>query len=59
MRRVRNATRAHQSPTPAVAQVEAPLDDGTLALSLIQALIPLGVIPPEKRGRQKWNILVH
>ncbi len=44
MRRVRNAIREHQSPISAArAQVDAPLDDGTVALSLIQALIPLGL----------------
>lgn len=34
--------RAHQSPTAAAVQIEALLDDGTVALSLIQALIPVG-----------------
>jgi len=53
MRRVRNAPRAHQSPTPAVEQVEAPLDDGTVALSLIQALIPLGLQAVEAALQQE------
>jgi putative transposase len=43
MSKVRTNARAHQSPTAAPVQVEAPLDDGTVALALIQALIPLGL----------------
>ena len=43
MRRVRKATTAHQSAVPADAQVSLPIDDGTVLLSMIQALIPLGL----------------
>ena len=53
MRRVRTATREHQLPTPAAEQVEAPLDDGTVALSLIQALIPLGLQAVEDALQQE------
>ena len=40
MPRVRKTASAHQP--PAYPQTIAPLDDGTVALSMIQALIPLG-----------------
>lgn len=53
MRSVRNATRVHQSPTSPRAQVDAPLDDGTVALSLIQALIPLGLQAVEDALQQE------
>lgn len=53
MPRVRTNARAHQSPPPAPAQVEAPLDDGTVALSLIQALIPLGLQAVEDALQQE------
>ena len=43
MRRVRKETTAHQTATTAPAQVPLPLDDGTVLLSMIQALIPLGL----------------
>lgn len=43
MSRVRNATRTHQPPTWPDEQLNAPLDDGTVALSLIHVLIPLGL----------------
>lgn len=43
MRRVRKAPTAHQSATVADAQVPLPIDDGTVLLSMIQALIPLGL----------------
>ncbi len=53
MPRVRTNARAHQSPTPAAVQVEAPLDDGTVALALIQALIPLGLQAVEDALQQE------
>ena len=43
MRKVRRATTAHQPNTATAAQLVAPLDDGTVMLSMIQALIPLGL----------------
>ena len=43
MRKVRIATTAHQPNTAAATQLVAPLDDGTVMLSMIQALIPLGL----------------
>jgi transposase-like protein len=53
MPRVRKNAHAHQSPTAATVQVEAPLDDGTVALSLIQALIPLGLKAVEDALQQE------
>lgn len=53
MRRVRSAPRAHQSSPAAAVQVDAPLDDGTVALSLIQALIPLGLQAVEDALQQE------
>ena len=41
--RVRKETSAHQSATTAPAQVPLPPDDGTVLLSMMQALIPLGL----------------
>ena len=41
MRRVRTTPAARQS--TARSQLTVPLDDGTLALAMIQALIPLGL----------------
>ena len=43
MRRVRKEAPAHQRVTGADAQVPLLLDDGTVMLSMIQALIPLGL----------------
>lgn len=43
MRRVRKNAPTHQPAMASPVQTEAPLDDGTLMLSLIQALIPLGL----------------
>ncbi len=43
MRRVRKAPTAHESAATADAQVPLPIDDGTVMLSMIQALIPLGL----------------
>ena len=43
MRRVRNEKTAHQSPAAADVQVSLPIDDGTVMLTMIQALIPLGL----------------
>ena len=53
MPRVRKNPRAHQSPSAAAVQVEAPLDDGTVALALIQALIPLGLQAVEDALQQE------
>ena len=53
MGRVRNTTRAHQSPTASHVQVEAPVDDGTVVLSLIQARIPLGLQAVEDALQQE------
>ena len=43
MRRVRKAPTAHQSAVAANAQVPLPIDDGTVMLSMIQSLIPVGL----------------
>lgn len=43
MRRVRKETRVHQPAVAADAQVPLPIDDGTVLLSMMQALIPLGL----------------
>ena len=43
MRRVRKETTAHQSASTAPAQGPLPIDDGTVLLSMIHALIPLGL----------------
>lgn len=43
MRRVRKGSTTHQPPSAAAAQLTIPLDDGTVTLAMIQALIPLGL----------------
>jgi len=43
MRRVRNRSASHQTVAVASSQVPLPIDDGTVMLSMIQALIPLGL----------------
>ena len=43
MRTVRTAKAAHQSDGSSATQLVAPFDDGTVMLSMIQALIPLGL----------------
>lgn len=43
MRRVRKSVTTHQPAAAQDMQTVAPLDDGTVALSVIQALIPLGL----------------
>lgn len=43
MRRVRKSVARHQPAAPCETQTVAALDDGTVALSMIQALIPLGL----------------
>ena len=43
MRRVRAKATAHQPASAAPAQLTVPLDDGTVTLAMIQALIPLGL----------------
>ena len=43
MRSVRRTTRPRQSAPVTEAQLTAPLDDGTVTLAMIQALIPLGL----------------
>jgi len=43
MRRVRKQKASHQPPVAREAQIVAPLDDGTVMLAMIQALIPLGL----------------
>ena len=48
MRRVRKNSGAHQPAAPQDIQTVAPLDDGTVALSMIQALIPLGLLAVEQ-----------
>ena len=50
MRRVRNTPAPRQSPPP---QLTVPLDDGTLALAMIQALIPLGLRAVEDALQQE------
>jgi len=51
MPRVRKNARAHQP--PADPQTIAPLDDGTVALAMIQALIPLGLKAVEDALQQE------
>lgn len=43
MRRVRKGAATHQSSDETTAQLPIPLDDGTVPLAIIQALIPLGL----------------
>ncbi len=53
MQKVRVATTAHQPPPASAAQLVAPLDDGTVSLTLIQALIPLGLRAVEDALQQE------
>ena len=53
MRKVRVATIAHQSRTDSATQLEAALDDGTVMLAMIQALIPLGLRAVEETLQQE------
>ena len=53
MRRVRKKPATHQPPAPREIQTVAPLDDGTVALSMIQALIPLGLKAVEEALQQE------
>ena len=51
MRSVRKGPTAHQHHTP--VQVPLPLDDGTVSLAMIQALIPLGLRAVEEALQQE------
>ncbi len=53
MRSVRKKPATHQPPAPREIQTVAPLDDGTVALSMIQALIPLGLKAVEEALQQE------
>lgn len=53
MRRVRKAEPKHQQTTGAEAQATLPLDDGTVTLAMIQALIPLGLRAVEEALQQE------
>ena len=52
MKKVGVATTAHQPNTASATQLAAPLDDGTVMLSMIQALIPLGLRAVEEALQQ-------
>ena len=52
MQKVRVATTAHQPNTASATQLAAPLEDGTVMLSMIQALIPLGLRAVEEALQQ-------
>jgi transposase-like protein len=53
MRRVRTKAAEHQSLSAPETQLTAPLDDGTVTLSMIQALIPLGLKAVEDALQQE------
>ena len=53
MGRVRKERTTHQPAAPRDIQTVAPLDDGTVALSMIQALIPLGLRAVEDALQQE------
>lgn len=53
MRSVRKNCATHQPASPQEIQTVAPLDDGTVALSMIQALIPLGLKAVEDALQQE------
>ena len=57
MRRVRKSSTTHQPAAPQDLQTTAPLDDGTMALSMIQALIPLGLQAVEEALQQEVTAL--
>ena len=57
MRRVRKGSTTHQPAAPQDVQTTAPLDDGTMALSVIQALIPLGLKAVEEALQQEVTAL--
>lgn len=57
MRRLRKNIATHQPTTPPDRQTMAPLDDGTVALSMIQALIPLGLKAVEEALQQEVTAL--
>jgi len=57
MRTVRRKATAHQSLTPQETQLTVPLDDGTVMLSMIQALIPLGLKAVEDALQQEVTAL--
>ena len=57
MRRVRTAQAAHQPDESPATQLVAPLDDGTLMLSVIQALIPLGMQAVEEALQREVTAL--
>ena len=57
MRRVRTKSTTHQPVAAPDAQTVAPLDDGTVALAMIQALIPLGLKAVEEALQQEVTAL--
>jgi putative transposase len=57
MPRVRSKTLTRQSAPVTVAQTTAPLDDGTVTLAMIQALIPLGLRAVEDALQQEVRAL--
>ena len=57
MRRLRNTPASRQSPVAPPPQLTVPLDDGTLALAMIQALIPLGLRAVENALQQEVTAL--
>lgn len=56
MPRVRRTSRVHQSPAP-LPPPHLPLDDGTVSLALIQALIPLGLRAVEEALQADVTVL--
>ena len=57
MRSLRKGRNPHQSVAPQDPQTIAPLDGGTVALSMIQALIPLGLKAVEDALQQEVMVL--
>ena len=57
MRRVRKESTAHQQAAVATPPLPMPLDDGTVTLAMIQALIPLGLRAVEEALQQEVTAL--
>ena len=57
MRRVRKESTTHQQAAVATSPLTMPLDDGTVTLAMIQALIPLGLRAVEEALQQEVTAL--